>query len=141
MAVSRVETQVQFAASNSVTVSSATVGNSDAVLWDATTVMAGIIVSADNAGTPASGDVVDLWWANTIGDVLGDSGDDFETSEHATPLGRIDTVAANTPGEDPGRKHFDLPVSAKGGRLLYSCPQAATRNIVLRARITEVRAA
>lgn len=141
MAITRVETQVLFAAASSITVSSNSAANSDAITWDATTVMAGIVVSADNSGTPSSGDTVDLWWASSTGDVLGDSGNDYETTEHATYLGRLDTVAANTPGEDPVRKYFDLPVAATAGRLIYQCAAAATRNIVIRARITEVRAA
>jgi len=141
MAITRVETQVQFSAANSITVTSNTQADSDAFTFDATTIMAGIVVSADNAGTPASGDYVDLYWKSSTGDVLGDSGNDYETDEHATFLGRIDTVAANTPGEDPARKYFELPVAATAGRLSYKCNQAATRNIVLRARITEVRAA
>lgn len=140
MATTRVETQVTFSSASSITVSSNSAATSDAVTWDATTVDAGIMVSADNAGTPSSGDTVDVWWASTTGDVLGDTGSDYETNEHATYLGRLDTVAANTPGEDPARKWFPLPVAATGGRLVYQCAQAASRNIVLRARITEIRA-
>jgi hypothetical protein len=141
MAITRVESQVQFSASSSITVSSNTQADSDAFSFDATTIMAGIVVSADNAGTPASGDYVDFYWKSSTGDVLGDSANDYETDEHATYLGRVDTVAANTPGEDPARKYFELPVGATAGKLSYKCNQAATRNIVLRARITEVRAA
>lgn len=141
MAISRNEVGITFAAAASVTVSSNAAATSDAIAWDATTVQGGIVVSADNAGTPASGDWVDLWWASTTGDTDGSAGDDYETNEHALYLGRLDTVAANTPGEDPARKFFELPVAAKGGRLVYQCNQAATRNIVLRARVIDVRAA
>jgi hypothetical protein len=105
--------------------------------WDAS-----VTVNADNAGTPASGDVCEVFvrWSN--GDVLGDSGDDFDTTEHAEFLMRLDTVAANTPGEDPARRTVSLGVSGKKAlQIGVSCPQAATRNIVVRARIVTHRAA
>jgi hypothetical protein len=141
MALTRVETQILFATASSITVSSNAAAFSDALVFDATTVMVGVVVSCDNAGTPASGDWVDFWWASSTGDVLGDSNNDYETAEHAMPLGRVDTVAANTPGEDPARKYFELPAGATAGKLVYQCNQAATRNVVIRARAVEVRAA
>jgi hypothetical protein len=141
MAAAIIETQVLWAAASSKTVSAATIQWSDAMSCTVLDDAYQLQVSADNAGTPASGDYVDFYWKSSTGDVLGDSANDYETDEHATYLGRVDTVAANTPGEDPARKYFELPVGATAGKLSYKCNQAATRNIVLRARITEVRAA
>lgn len=141
MASSRVETQVQWSASSSVTISSNTSYNaSDAVTFNAEDWEAAIQVSADNAGTPASGDTVTVYIAYSSGDVLGDTGNDYDTDEHATILGVLDTYATNTPGEDPARRTFPLPTTAPGAfKLLALAPQAASRNIVLRARLVTHR--
>ena len=132
--------QVLWAAASSVTVSANTIQWSDAMTlhvedWDGA-----VTVSADNAGTPASGDLCDVYAAWSAGDVLGDSGDDFDTDEHAEFLGRIDTFASNTPGEDPARKTFTLGVSGKVAlKIGVLCPQASSRNIVVRARLATHR--
>lgn len=126
--------------SASKTVSSSTVVASDAVTFNAEDWDASLQVSADNAGTPASGDVCDVYVAWTNGDILGDSVDDYDTNEHAQYMGRLDTYSTNTPGEDPARRTFALPISGrKGCKVLVSCPQAGTRNIVVRARIVTHR--
>jgi hypothetical protein len=112
-------------------------------VYDATDVTAAITISADNAGTPAAGDILDVYVKYTTGDILGDTGDDYDTSEHAEYLGRLDTVAANTPGEDPVRRTFSLShmIGAKGLIVSVEAPQAASRNIVVRARMGTQRAA
>lgn len=142
MAITKTSTAVTFSASASITISSNTQADSDAYAFDATATAAGIVVSVDNAGTPAAGDYIDLYAKYTTGDVLGDSGDDYTTDEHAVYLGRIDTVAANTPGEDPARASYVLDAAAfKGFKLSYKANQAATRNLVLRAMVSEQRVA
>lgn len=141
MASSRVETQVTWSAASSVTISSNTSYNpSDVFTFNAEDWDGAIQVSADNAGTPASGDTVELYIAYTSGDLLGDTGNDYDTDEHATWLGTLDTYATNTPGEDPARRTFILPTLAPNGfKLLAKAPQAASRNIVLRARVVTHR--
>lgn len=141
MASSRVETQVTWAAASSLTISSNTSYNaSDAITFNVEDWDAAVQVSADNAGTPASGDVVNVYISYTAGDVLGDTGSDYDTDEHATFLGTLDTYATNVPGEDPARRTFPLPTTAAlGFKLLAQAPQAATRNIVLRARLVTHR--
>lgn len=142
MAITRVETGITWSSAASITINAATVFASDAFTFDATTIGATIAVSADNQGTPASGDTVTFYLAYTSGDLLGDAGDDYDTDEHSTPLGVVDTYPSNTPGEDPGRKTFILPTTIpKGAKLLAQSPNAATRNIIIRARLTEQRAA
>lgn len=142
MANSYQETGVTWSSAASLTVSSATVVWSDPVSinvddWDGS-----ISLSADNAGTPAAGDIVDWYIAWTNGDILGDTGDDFDTVEHSEPLYRMDTVAANTPGEDPARRTLQIDVSGKKAfKIGASCPQAGTRNIVIRARYGAHRSA
>lgn len=139
MASSRVSTALTWSAASSISLTTNNVVASDTFLFNIEDWEATLVVSADNAGTPASGDTVDLWIAWTVGDVLGDSGDDFTTDEHSEVLGRIDTVAANTPGEDPARVAFHIPTAAKGFRLLSRANQGATRNITLRAMISTHR--
>lgn len=135
MPSSRVETQITWSAASSVTVNSATVVASDAFTFNAEDWDADLQVHVDNQGTPASGDVVDVYIAYTTGDILGDTGSDYATTEHADYLGRIDTVAANTPGEDPASRGFRIRTAPLGFKVLVSCPQAASRNIVVRARV------
>ncbi|MFO1417258.1 MAG: hypothetical protein U1E83_01175 [Methylotetracoccus sp.] len=140
MASSRVSTAITWSAASSVSLNSTSVIASDAFSFHVEDWEADIQISCDNAGTPASGDYVDLWIAWTAGDLLGDSSDDFDTNEYAEPLGRIDTVAANTPGEDPARRTFHLPSTAsKGFKLLAKANQGATRAITLRAMISAHR--
>lgn len=141
MGLTLVETQILWAGVDSVTVSSASAVTSDAFAIDQTTIAASIQISADNAGTAASGDTCTAQIAYTAGDLLGDSSDDYDTTEHATPFLVLDTYATNTPGEDPARKTGPISIAAKGGKLIVTCPQAASRNMVVRARLIEKRAA
>lgn len=140
MASSINETGITWSASASITVSSATVQASDAITLNVEDWDGSLQVNADNNGSPAAGDVCDVYVAWSNGDILGDSGDDFDTTEHAQFIGRLDTVTANTPGEDPARKTWSIPVSGKKAfKVLVSCPQAASRNIVVRARLVTHR--
>lgn len=140
MASSINETQVLWSTAASVTLSTNNRTDSDAVTLNVEDWDAAMQISADNAGTPASGDTVDVYvkWSN--GDVLGDSGDDFDTDEHAEWLCRLDTYPTNTPGEDPARKTVQLMVSGKKAfKLSAVAAQGATRNVVLRARLVTHR--
>ena len=141
MAITRAQTQVTWAAANTKSVTSATEVVSDIVTLDPTCVALTITVSADNAGTPASGDTA-VWriqWST--GDVLADTGDDYDTSEHAMYLTTLDTYATNTPGEDPARRSVPVPVNAQKFKLACTCINAGTRNVTIAARIEEQRAA
>lgn len=143
MALTRGDAQITWSSSSSVTLSSSTQTDSDAYAFDATDVSAVLQISADNQGTPASGDTLAVYLKMTTGDILGDSGDDYDTNEHAILLGRLDTYSTNTPGEDPARKSFpiDFAIGAKAVKVSVIGAQAATRNIVVRARIAYQRAA
>lgn len=141
MALSLIETQITWGSAASVTVSSAAPVISDAFPVNAAAIAAAIQISADNAGTPATGDTVTAQIAYTTGDLLGDTGDDYDTTEHAAPLMVLDTYGSNTPGEDPAVKTAPIGIAAKGGKLIITCPQAATRNITIRARLIEKRSA
>lgn len=140
MAATINETQVLWSAATSITLTAATRQDSDAILMNAADIGGSLQISADNSGTAAAGDVVDVYAKWTAGDTLGDSGDDYDTAEHAQFLCRLDTYASNTPGEDPARKTVPLAVCGrKGLRVSIEAPQAATRNIVVRARLVTNR--
>lgn len=134
------ETQITFSSASSVSLSNNNRVDSDAVTlniedWDGS-----VQVSADNSGTPASGDTVDVYvkWSN--GDVLGDSGDDFDTDEHAQFVCRLDTYATNNPGEDPARATIPLSVSGKKAfKLSVVANQGASRAVTFRARFVSHR--
>lgn len=141
MAITRTQTQVTWSAANTKSVTSATEVTSDVITLDDTCVALSIQLSADNAGTPASGDTA-VWriqWSN--GDVLADTGDDYDTSEHAQFLAQLDTYSTNTPGEDPARMTVTVTPVAKKFKLAVTCANAATRNVTVAARIDEQRAA
>lgn len=134
------ETQITWGAAAQITLANNTRNESDAVTLNVEDWDGSVQISADNQGTPASGDVVDVYvkWSN--GDVLGDAGDDFDTDEHAEFLCRLDTYPANTPGEDPARKTVPLMISGKKAlRLSVVAAQGATRNVVVRARLVTHR--
>lgn len=139
MAATRNETQITWSSASSVTVSNATVVWSDPLLFHVDDWEAEVQVNADNAGTPAAGDVCDVYIAYTTGDILGDSGNDYTSVEHSEFATRLDTVSANNPGEDPANRSFPVRTAPLGFKVGVSCPQAATRNIVVRARVVTHR--
>jgi hypothetical protein len=141
MAITRVQTQVTWSSASTLSVTSATEVVSDVITLDDTCVALSIQLSADNAGTPASGDTA-VWriqWSN--GDVLANTGDDYDTTEHAQFVAQLDTFATNTPGEDPARMTVTVTPVSKKFKLACTCANAATRNVTIAARIDEQRAA
>ncbi len=140
MASSRNETAITWSAAASIALSSATASTSDAFTFNIEDWDGAIQVNADNGGTPASGDIVNVYIAYTSGDVLGDSGSDYDTTEHAIKLGVLNTYGTDTPGEDPARRTFPLPTMAPlGGKLIVDAPQGASRTITVRARLVTHR--
>lgn len=133
MASSRNNSTIQWSASGSTTVSSATAVTSDAFTYNIEDWEADLAVKADNQGAAASGDVCDVYVAYSY------DGTNFDTTEHAQYVGRIDTVAANTPGEDPGQLSVPLRTAAKAFKVIVSCPQAASRNILVTANVVTHR--
>ena len=139
MASSRSETQITWSAANSVTVSSTAVVWSDAVLFNVEDWDAELQVNVDNAGTPATGDTCIVYIAYTAGDILGNSGNDFPTTEHAEFAMLLETYAADTPGEDPANRTCQVRTGATGFKVGVSCPHADVRNMVVRARLVTHR--
>lgn len=141
MSLSRNEQQVSWSTNPSITLSTSSASISDAITFDASDIAGAVQVCVDNQGTAASGDTLSVYVAYTTGDVLGDSGDDYDTTEHAQFIGILDTYTTNTPGEDPACKTFPVSVTPKGMKLIVVGAQAATRNLVVRARLITQRAA
>ncbi|MFN7341375.1 MAG: hypothetical protein ACK5VI_09885 [Opitutia bacterium] len=127
---------VQWSGVSSLTMNNSTTRyESDAEAIDPTAIAATLQVRVDNQGTPASGDIVELWisWSPDA--------TNFDTPEHAMPLSRLDTVAANDPGEDPAARTFRLPINgSRAFKLISRAPQSASRNIVISAIYNEQRA-
>lgn len=139
MASSRSETQITWdSGSSSKSVSSGSTATSDAFSYNAEDWEAELAFSADNDGTPASGDTIDVYVAYTAGDILGDSGSDYSTTEHAEWVARLDTVAANTPGEDPARCSVPLRTAPLGLKVIAK-NNSGGRAITVRARVVTHR--
>lgn len=139
MANSKAETQVTFSAAQSVTVNSSAIVWSDEFVFNVDDMEAELQVWADNAGTPSSGDTCMVYVAYSTGDILGNSGNDFATDEHAEFVMLLDTYGANTPGEDPASRTAPLRVGSSACKIAVFCPQATSRNIVVRARVSSAR--
>ena len=141
MASSRNESQITWSSAAYVTVSSATVVWSDAFTFNAEDWSAELQINVDNAGTPATGDTCAVYIAYTTGDILGDSASDYDTVEHSEFAMYLDTYATSTPGEDPARKSTPVRTAALGFKVGVSCPNAASRNMTVRARVCTHRPA
>lgn len=129
-------TTVQWSASSTRSLNSAARFDSDAVSVHADAVQGALQITVDNSGTPTAGDVVNLWikWSA--------DGSAYDSDEHAQPLGQMDTVAANTPGEDPATRTYTLNASGKQSfKLSSAAPQGATRAITISAKYNEHRMA
>lgn len=136
MAITRAETQITWSAANSVSVSAAGSQTSDGVSLDATCVAASITCKADNAGTPASGDTVDFYWAASSGDPDGAS-----TEEYATGTGNMEWLCRiDTNSTDPDVCTVSLPAVPYRGKLV-AVSSAAANSITVSATIEEQRAA
>src|SRR5574337_1161550 len=76
MASSRVETQIQWGGANTKSLSTTSWFISDAVSFNAEDWEAELQIRADNSGTPASGDTVEIRLLYTVGDLDNGAGAD-----------------------------------------------------------------
>ena len=136
MAITNTLSTVLWSSASTLSVTSATEVVSDAFTVDATTIALGIQVSADNAGTPASGDtaVFRIRWST-------DGCTTYDTAEHAQLLTQLDTFATNTPGEDPARRTVYPDPAGTHFKIGCICAQAASRSVTIAALVREQRAA
>lgn len=145
MALSRNYTTVTSSSNAAISVAyNNTVVASDAITWDSTDVAASLQVQVTNGnGTPVTGDNLEVYAAYTNGDVAGDTGDDFDTTEHATFIGVLDTYPTDTPGENPARKTLAVSVMNKGVKFLFKNigTGSASSTMTVRAILCTQRAA
>ena len=133
MAIAKNEIQIQWSSSNSTSVTAGSNATSDAFTFSSTLLPggAGILLKADNNGTPASGDTVAFFILLTCGDPDGATTDEYATDEHTIP------VVLDTNSVDPALKYIEIPAAAKGGKL-YAENNAGTNAITVSACIQEI---
>jgi len=140
MASSRNEAQITWSSASSKSVAAGTTEISDEFLFHVEDWNAVVQLYADNSGTPASGDTIDFSIAFTTGDILGDSGNDYDTTEHALPLTKLNTYSTDTPGEDPAMFTVPIETVALGFKIIAKS-NAASNSITVRARVVTRRPA
>lgn len=133
MASIKSETQITWSTATSLSVALSATSTSDAFTYTAEDWDAVVQLSADNAGTPASGDTIDFFIAYTSGDILGDTGSDYDTTLSATWIARLDTFT-----EDPARVTVPINTAATGFRIIAK-NNSAGRAAVVRARVVTHR--
>lgn len=135
MAITKSRTQVEWSAADSLSIAAAGSGTSDAFTINDASFRESIMVKADNDGTPASGDYVDIFFNATLGDpdVDPDSADEYATTTYGEYLGKLDTFVT-----DPCIGVFAIPFTCKGGKL-YILNRSAGRAITVSAQIEEQR--
>ena len=124
------EVQVTWSAANSLSIAAGNNATSDVFAFSTNGSFAHIRLKADNNGTPAAGDTVSFFLLLTCGDPDGDGADEYDTVNHAIPLGTLDTNA-----EDPALRTVNCPM-VKGGKL-YAVNNSAGRVITVSACILE----
>lgn len=108
---------------------------SDAAVIPTSAVATSLIVKADNNGTPASGDILEIRLLATVGDpdADGDSTDEYTTPSHGAVLVRL-----NTNLEDPALSApLDIPTSVQGIKL-YAVSSAASNSITVSAQMNSL---
>ena len=110
MPITKQARQVFWAGGVTVSVAAGAAAVSDVVTPGADAVGAVLQVKADNTGTPAAGDTLDVYLLMTTGDPDADpdSADEFDTINHGLFLMRLDTSA-----DDPALKTVEIPTAMK----------------------------
>lgn len=140
MPVTRQDLQVQWAAADDKAVAAGTAEESDLHSVDASCVNAQISLKANNTGTPADGDTVDVYLLQSSGDTdnAANTTDEHDTPAHARHLFRLDTHDTGD-GDNPARVTVLLPIPQKNFKL-RAVSNAGTNSITVSAKITEQRA-
>ena len=133
MAITHTETRVQFSSSDSTSISSGSNATSDAVTVDATCFQASMTLKADNGGTPAGGDTVDVWLLGSAGDPDGTGTHEYATTEQGLFLGTLDTNA-----DDPAIRTVDIPMPLQNLKV-YAVNNASSNSITFSAVLLEQR--
>lgn len=134
MASSKVETAITWSSAAYTDITSGSNATSDAVSFNVEDWDGAITVHADNQGTPASGDTVDVYILWSTGNVDGSAGDDYDTAKGAQWIARLNTYATDSDGEDPQQKTVTIPTPQKAFKL-YGKNNSGGRTIRLRAEL------
>lgn len=124
------EIQVEWTGTASVSVGAGANVTSDVFAFSVNGSFAHIQIKAKNDGTPAASDTMDFFLLLTCGDPDGAGADEYDTINHAIPLGTLDTNS-----EDPALRTVNCPM-VKGGKL-YAVNNSAGRAITISACILE----
>ena len=135
MANARTETQVTWSTASNITLDDNVWHLSDEMAINSSTFSILVQLDANNGSTPQTGDVVETKVLYTVGDILEDSGNDYDTKEHGQYLRLLDTFI-----EDPARTSVQLSIAPGNFKIAAKAPLGTSRNIVFRARIVELRA-
>lgn len=127
--MTREETQITWASAASKAVSAGASETSDAFVFNAGDWAAQIQVEANNNGTPASGDTVDVY-------ILWDVGSVSDTAATAVALCVLDTYAV-----DPAVITVTLPTPAASGFRLHAANRSSGRSITVSAKVATLRGA
>ena len=138
MAITRNEVQVQWSTANSISVSAGGNATSDTVTINATTIQGSISLKADNNGTAASGDTVDVYILYSNGDPDGASTDEFDSDAADNEPRWLARLDVSTAGKDPDVKTVFPSLAAKSYKI-YAVSNAGTNGITVSATGTEVR--
>lgn len=134
MSVANNEVQVLWATASSKSVAAGATETSDAMTLTAGAVAGVITAKGDNAGTPASGDTVDVYYAPTSGDPDGASDSEYPTAkEDAIFLTRLNTYGS---GRDPAIASVCLPCVGLACKIIAKS-NAASNDITVSACINE----
>ena len=110
MPITKQARQVLWAGGVTVSVAAGGAATSDAITPGQDAVGAILQVKADNTGTPAAGDTLDVYLLMTAGDPDADpdTADEYDTINHGLFLMRLDTSA-----DDPALKSVEIPTAMK----------------------------
>lgn len=131
MAVSKTERQIKWATANTKSVTAGGNATSDAIgAIVAAEVENTQTVKADNAGTPADGDTIDVYLVQTAGDPDADpdSANEYPDTNHLIFLGQLDTFTS-----DPAIKTVSFPTVGIEDYKLYVESNAASNSITVSA--------
>lgn len=130
-------TPVAFSATSSMStpkaLNSTSFFDSDAISFSADATDCQFQCKADNQGTPASGDTVEVYLRASL-----DGGTTYDTDEHMRLIMRLDTYATNLPGEDPATQTRMIDVRGiPAAKFCFKAAQGGTRTINVSAQINE----
>lgn len=137
MAITRTESQVTWpTAANSKAVAAAATEVSEITTLDATCVKAAITCKADNAGTPAAGDIITFYAATTVGDP-----DGAGTDEYPADVANMEILCKiDTNDTDADSKTVPFPAVPQKIKVV-AVSGASSNSITVSCTIEEMRAA